>query len=193
MGSCKFVAVVIDEYLADHIVLLVRLCLKSVVREAFSLVEFGMEYGEAEEKESDVDLGRRMFGCPVLLQVLIWLGSQLSVLYGEVSGKFFAINIIKQGVLEGASRWLLFPMEEKVTDSLNLGQESHSLDANGVGEIKLEPIEKSNEPVETVDENIGVGVIFVSQVAAAAVAALHERRMAELAYVSEKAEAEETP
>ncbi|XWS58461.1 hypothetical protein CRYUN_Cryun08bG0035800 [Craigia yunnanensis] len=209
VANSPWYGVVIDEYMGDHIVLLVRLCLKAVVREAIGLVEAGMEYGEAEEKKSDVNLGRRMFECPVLLQVLLWLGSQLSVLYGEVNGKFFVINIIKQCILEGASR-LLFPIEEKVTDSLNLGQESQSLDANGVKEIKHEePIEQSNETVETVDETIGVGVIFVSQVAAA-VAALHERcfleekikhlrasqplsryqRMAEHAYVSERADAE---
>ncbi|XVF30933.1 hypothetical protein REPUB_Repub16aG0102000 [Reevesia pubescens] len=202
--------VLIDAYMGDHIVSLVRLCLKAVVREAVGLVEVGMESGEAKEKESDVNLGLRMFECPVLLQVLMWLGSQLSVLYGEVNGKFFAINMIKHCILEGASRLLLFPMEEKVTDSLNLGQESKSLNANGVKEIKLkEPVEQCSEPVEAVDETIGVGVIFVSQVAAA-VASLHERcfleekikhlqasqpllryqRLAEHAYVSERADAE---
>ncbi|KAG8472845.1 hypothetical protein CXB51_034757 [Gossypium anomalum] len=202
--------IVIDEYMGDHIVLLVRLCLKAVVREATGLVEAGMEYKEDKVKESDVSLARRMFECPVLLQVLMWLGSQLSVLYGELNGKFFAINMIKQCVLEGASRLLLFPMQEKVIDSLNLGQESQSLVTNGVEEIKLEePTEQSNEPVKTVDGSIGVGAILVSQVAAA-VAALHERcflegkikhlrasrppsryeRMAEHAYVSERADAE---
>ncbi|XP_022746661.1 U11/U12 small nuclear ribonucleoprotein 48 kDa protein [Durio zibethinus] len=210
VSNSPWYGIVIDEYMGDHIVLLVRLCLKAVVREAIGLVEVGMEYGEAEEKGSDVNLEMRMFECPVLLQVLIWLGSQLSVLYGEVNGKFFVINMIKQCILEGASRLLLFPSEEKVTVSLKLGQESQSLDANGVKEIKHEePIEQSNEPVETVDETIGVGVIFVSQVAAA-VAALHERcfleekikrlrfsqplsryeRMLEHAYVSERADAE---
>ncbi|PPS14424.1 hypothetical protein GOBAR_AA06156 [Gossypium barbadense] len=202
--------IVIDEYMGHHIVLLVRLCLKAVAREATSLVEAGMEYKEDKVKESDVNLARRMFECPVLLQVLMWLGSQLSVLYGELNGKFFAINMIKQCVLEGASRLLLFPMQEKVINSLNLGQESQSLFTNGVEEIKLEePTEQSNEPVKTVDGSIGVGTILVSQVAAA-VAALHERcflegkikhlqasrppsryeRMAEHAYVSERADAE---
>ncbi|XP_007030254.2 PREDICTED: U11/U12 small nuclear ribonucleoprotein 48 kDa protein [Theobroma cacao] len=202
--------VMIDGCMGDHIVVLVRLCLKAVVREAVGLMEVEMGYGEAKEKEWDVNLLTRMFECPILLQVLVWLGSQLSVLYGDVNGKFFAINMIKQCVLEGASLLLLFPLEEKVTDSHNLGQESQSLDANGVKEIKLEEtIEQSNEPVETVNETIGVGVIFVSQVAAA-VAALHERcfleekikhlrglqqlsryqRMAEHAYVSERADAE---
>ncbi|XP_021281789.1 U11/U12 small nuclear ribonucleoprotein 48 kDa protein [Herrania umbratica] len=202
--------VMIDGYMGDHIVVLVRLCLKAVVREAVGLMEVEMGYEESKEKEWDVNLQRRMFECPILLQVLVWLGSQLSVLYGDVNGKFFAINMIKQCVLEGASLLLLFPLEEKVTDSHNLGQESQSLDTNGVKEIKLEEtIEQSNEPVETVNETIGVGVIFVSQVAAA-VAALHEwcfleekikhlralqplsryQRMAEHAYFSERADAE---
>ncbi|KAK8651084.1 hypothetical protein V6N13_140699 [Hibiscus sabdariffa] len=171
--------IVIDEYMGHHIVLLGTLCLKAIVREAIGLVELGMEYEEAKAEKSDVNMGRRMFESPVLLQVLMWLGSQLSVLYGEVNGKFFAISMIKQYVLEGASRSLLFPMEEKVIDSLNLGQESKSLDTNAVAEIKLEePIEQSNEPIKTVEENVVVGTIFVSQVAAA-IAALHERRFIE--------------
>ncbi|GMI84620.1 hypothetical protein like AT3G04160 [Hibiscus trionum] len=171
--------IVIDEYMGHHIVLLVRLCLKAIVREAIGLVELGTEYEEAKAKKSDVNLGRRVFESPVLLQVLMWLGSQFSVLYGEMNGKFFAINMIKQCVLEGASRSLLFPMEEKVIASLNLGQESKSLDTNGAAEIKPEePIEQSNEPIKTMEENIGVGTIFVSQVAAA-IAALHERRFIE--------------
>ncbi|KAB1994797.1 hypothetical protein ES319_D13G121900v1 [Gossypium barbadense] len=116
----------------------------------------------------------------------------------------------QDSIFQGASRLLLFPMEEKVIDSLNLGQESQSLVTNGVEEIKLEePTEQSNEPVKTVDGSIGAGTILVSQVAAA-VAALHERcflegkikhlqasrppsryeRMAEHAYVSERADAE---
>ncbi|KAK8621224.1 hypothetical protein V6N13_067665 [Hibiscus sabdariffa] len=171
--------IVIDEYMGHHIVLLGTLCLKAIVREAIGLVELGMEYEEAKAEKSDVNMGRRLFESPVLHQVLMWLGSQLSVLYGEVNGKFFAISMIKQYVLEGASRSLLFPMEEKATDSLNLGQESKSLDTNGVAEIKLEePIEQSNEPIKTVEENVGVGTILVSRVAAA-IAALHERRSIE--------------
>ncbi|XVF57012.1 hypothetical protein PTKIN_Ptkin06aG0168400 [Pterospermum kingtungense] len=210
VSNSPWYGVVIDEYMGDHIVLLVRLCLKAVVREAVGLVEEGMETVEAKEKVSDVNLGRRMFECPVLHQVLIWLGSQLSILYGEMNGKFFVINMIRHCILEGASRLLLFPSEEMVTDSLKLGQESQSFDANDAKEIKHEePIEQSNEPVETGDETFGAGVIFVSQVAAA-VAALHERcfleekikhlrasqplsryqRMAEHAYVSERAGAE---
>ncbi|XVE90069.1 hypothetical protein DITRI_Ditri20bG0047400 [Diplodiscus trichospermus] len=202
--------VVIDEYMGDHIILLVKLCLKAVVREAVGLVEVRMEYEGTEEKESDVNFRRRMFECRVLLQVFIWLGSHLSVLYGEVNGKFFAINIIKECVLEGGSRSLLFPMEEQVTDSLNLGRESQCLDTNDVKAIKVEdPIELGNERVDSVDENIGVGVIYVSQVASA-VAALHERyfleqkiknlrasepcsryqRMAEHTYISERADVE---
>lgn len=212
VANSPWYGVVIDEYMGDHIVLLVRLCMKAVVRESVGLVEVVMENGEAKEKESDRNLGGRMFECPVLHQVLIWLGSQLSVLYGEVNGRFFAINMVRHCILEGASRLLLlFPSEVKVTDSHKLGQESLIMDANGgVKEIKrAEPIEQTNEPVETVDETIGVGVIFVSQVAAA-VAALHERcflegkikhlwasqplsryqRIAEHGYVSERADVE---
>ncbi|OMO87846.1 hypothetical protein COLO4_20542 [Corchorus olitorius] len=60
-----------------------------------------------------------------------------------------------------------------------MGQESQIVSANGNKEITLEePTEKSNEPIQTTNEIMGVGVIFVSQVAAA-VAALHERRFLE--------------
>ncbi|KAE8713280.1 Detected protein of unknown function [Hibiscus syriacus] len=171
--------IVIDEYMGHHIVLLVRLCLKAIVREANCLVESRMEEEEAKAKKSNVNMGHRMFESPVMLQVIMWLGSQLSVLYGEINGRFFAINMIKQCVLEGSSRSLLFPTEEKLVDSLHLGQESKSLDTNGVEGIKLqEPIVRSNEPIKTVDENIGAVEISVSQVAAA-IAALHERRFIE--------------
>ncbi|KAF9605036.1 hypothetical protein IFM89_013538 [Coptis chinensis] len=53
------------------------------------------------------------FNCPVLVEAMNWLASQLSVLYGEANGKFFAINMLKHCVLNDASSVLLFSSEKE--------------------------------------------------------------------------------
>ncbi|WCJ43702.1 U11/U12 small nuclear ribonucleoprotein 48 kDa protein [Euphorbia peplus] len=156
--------VVIDVYMRDHISVLFSLCVKAIRKEALSFL------GHRGGNEN------LSFHCPVQAQVLQWIASQLSVLYGEMNAKFFVIHVFKQCLLQVANR-VLFPLEP------SLKQTSKELDANG---NKLQDV-KLNEHFETslqykvgleVDERVDTKVILVSQVAAA-VAALHERSLLE--------------
>lgn len=195
--------VVIDVPMRDHIFLLFKLCLKAIVREAFDK--------EVKERNSDMNFRSMRFNCPVLGQILKWLASQLSVLYGEPNGKFFAINMFKQCVSNAASGPSLFLLEQKGTESSVLKEVSLDADVGNIKDMEgSEPTENGKyELTSPVDETIYSKDIFVSQVAAAA-AALHERSlleekikglrfsqprtryqiMAEHAYISKKAEEE---
>ncbi|CAK7341293.1 unnamed protein product [Dovyalis caffra] len=154
--------VVIDVYMRDHISVLFRLCLKAIRKEALSI--------------ASCEMNAKSLKCPILVQVLMWIVSQLSVLYGEVNAKCFAIHVLKQCVLEAANDVVLSPVESSVTESLRDLEASEG----EMKDVKLaEPPEGSRECkiVKAVDESDD-GVIFVSQVAAA-VAALHERSILE--------------
>ncbi|XP_065852588.1 U11/U12 small nuclear ribonucleoprotein 48 kDa protein [Euphorbia lathyris] len=164
ISSSPRYGVVIDVYMRDHISVLFSLCLKAIRKEALSFLTGG------------VDKKHLNFHCPIQGQVLQWVASQLSVLYGEMHAKCFVIHIFKQCILEVANR-VLFPLGS------NLKQTAKELDANG---NKLRDVEL-NERFETslhckvgpeVDERFDGKVIFVSQVAAS-VAALHERSLLE--------------
>ncbi|KAM6577225.1 hypothetical protein CsatB_029062 [Cannabis sativa] len=205
IASSPRYGVVIDTAMRDHIFVLCRLCFKAILKEALTLVENG---------DSEMIPGNTSFNCPVLVQVLTWLASQLSILYGQINGKLFAINIVKQCILEAASSVLIFSIEHKVKESPT-EEFHHSLDMNSNDSaenvIVEEPLERGTEEKHNsiVDESVTAGVIFVSQVVAA-VAALHERslfedkvkalrsyqpltnyqRMAEHNYVSQRADEE---
>lgn len=176
VNSPRF-GVVIDVYMRDHISVLVGLCLKAVISEALGFLEL------VKSQELERGLKSMNLKCPVLKQVLMWLASQLSVLYGQVSGKNFAIEIFKQCILESASGLLLFPLEQSLTESLDLKEGDLTLHASssGAGDVRVqEPLERNaNSGLdETVGETVHSKVIFVSHVAAA-VAALHERSLLE--------------
>ncbi|KAJ9546027.1 hypothetical protein OSB04_025734 [Centaurea solstitialis] len=153
--NSPFYGVVIDEFMRDHILLLFRVCLKAMAREAIGHM-VSISRGEPTG-------GKDCFECPVLVRVLAWLASQLAILYGEVNGKVFAINMLKQSLLIASSKSLFLSGEKKVG-------ESSGLDG---GDGKFIPFKGR-------DENDGKksGMVFVSQVAAA-VAALHERSVIE--------------
>ena len=167
--------VMIDEAMRDHIFLLCRLCLKAIQKEALD--------SSMENRDSGMTLGRVNFNCPVLVQALMWLASQLSVLYGEMGGKHFAINILKQCVLDAASDLLIFSFENDTKESSVLEEVPRSAGTSD-NEIKClevrEPLEIgiNGEPSKIVKESVAGGVIFVSHVAAA-IAALHERSLLE--------------
>ncbi|KAL3654016.1 hypothetical protein CASFOL_003697 [Castilleja foliolosa] len=137
VSSSARYGVVIDFAMRDHLVLLVRLCLKAITREAFAMRGFMIGKGK---------LTNQSFECPVLVKVMMWLASQFSILYGEVNGKFFAVDVLRECLSESASHASLFPLEQKVDGEGN----------NVKG------------------ETVGNSIIFISQVAAA-VAALHGR------------------
>ncbi|KAK7842760.1 u11/u12 small nuclear ribonucleoprotein 48 kda protein [Quercus suber] len=93
MSSPRYGSIVIDVAMRDHILLLFRLCLNTIVEEALH------NYSQQQSNEQSV---MSFFKCPVLVQALMWLASQLSILYGEMNGKLFAIHMLKQCVLEAA-------------------------------------------------------------------------------------------
>lgn len=167
--------VVIDTAMRDHIFLLCRLCLKAIIKEALNLV------GNCN---SEKILDSMNFSCPILVQALMWLASQLSILYGERNGKFFALNILKQCVLDAASGLVFFSLEKSVNETPALEEVPQSLvDSNGNG-IKGSEVQKpleirrNGEVSSVVEESFTSGVILVSQLAAA-IAALHERSLLE--------------
>ncbi|GFP95748.1 U11/U12 small nuclear ribonucleoprotein 48 kDa protein [Phtheirospermum japonicum] len=137
VSSSPRYGVVIDFAMRDHLVSLVRLCLKAIIREAFALGGFMFGNGKSTNQS---------FECPVLVKVMTWLALQFSVLYGEVNGKFFAVDVLRECLSDSASHASLFPLEQN---------------DDGEGE-------------NVRGETVGNSMIFISQVAAA-VAALHER------------------
>ncbi|XP_015074219.1 U11/U12 small nuclear ribonucleoprotein 48 kDa protein [Solanum pennellii] len=164
-NSARYYSVVLDLAMRDHVLVLFKLCLKAIVRESIDLASTFCN-GEAEESV----LSNRSFKCPVLVQVLVWLGTQLSVLYGEMNGKLFAINMLKQRICDCAFSSCMF---------------NESTDMKS-GEDNLQEPQESGEPLKRRMENgtnvsgetLSKSAIFVSQVAAA-VAALYERSMFE--------------
>ncbi|XP_058770637.1 U11/U12 small nuclear ribonucleoprotein 48 kDa protein-like [Vicia villosa] len=117
--------IVIDTSMQCHIFLLFSLCFKSILREG-----------------------------SVLKNALMWLESQVSILYG-VNGKLFVLDFVKKCILAGASFLLLFPLgNNEVDDSVASKKEMNNADC----------IQKRK--------------ITMPQVVAA-VAALHERALLE--------------
>ncbi|KAF5749202.1 U11/U12 small nuclear ribonucleoprotein 48 kDa protein isoform X1 [Tripterygium wilfordii] len=202
--------VVIDVHLRDHVYVLFRLCLKAIVKEAFSLEELVLNRVSDEQTVVGDTKRRVSLKCPILVQVLMWFASQLSVLYGEVNGRCFAINIFKQFLLEAAPQVLLIPLEETSThSSINNELCVNTIHAKDVR--FEEPVERRMgvEIGKLVGKHVDCEVIFVSQVAAAVAAVLERslleqkikgsqvsqqftryQRMAEHAYVSSKADEE---
>ncbi|CAN8269857.1 unnamed protein product [Cochlearia groenlandica] len=151
--------VIIDTYMRDHIFLLFRLSMKSVVKEAYGLIE-----ADANEQQI-VSSKSRTFDCPVLIQALSWLASQLAVLYGEGNGKFFALDMLKHCIVESASQIMLFRSERTRPESCKV-----------LGDSNYKNVEKSGGEVGgTFDSGQAISVSRV----AAAVAALYERSMLE--------------
>lgn len=169
--------VVIDVAMRDHIFFLFRLCFMAISKEALGF-QMVLENGSGIESGS----GNRSFKCPILIQVLMWLASQLSVLYGETNGKLFAINMLRQCILDAASGLLLLPSDQKQTENLIPGVGSHNLKSScsDTKIVKLKGLDQEviNNRNVTGEETVNGRVIFVSQVAAA-VAALHERFLLE--------------
>nr|GMC52064.1 U11/U12 small nuclear ribonucleoprotein 48 kDa protein [Ipomoea batatas] len=165
--------VVIDEAMSNHMVLLCKLCLKAIVSESVGLANApGKQEGDKESVSSD-----RRLECPILVRVLMWLASQLSVLYGEMNGRLFAINILRQCILDYALKSSLFS---------GLQQATLLRELNEVNKEHEEPLEsskshesrKENKGNDVEGGTLGKSMVSVSQVAAA-VAALHERSILE--------------
>ncbi|CAN1132042.1 U11/U12 small nuclear ribonucleoprotein 48 kDa protein [Linum perenne] len=157
---------VIDAYMRDHISLLVGLCLKAIRREALVLVD------------CDSNVVNLSFPCPVSVQALKWLASQLSVLYGEVNAKCFTIYIFKQCILEAAKEALLFCLSpgskesSKDLDENKTGTKNYKAEGTTFEECREHEEDKKDEGNAETD---GVVVYQVE----AAVAALQERSLLE--------------
>lgn len=170
---------IIDCSMRDHVVLLVKLCLKVIVEEAHELAGFTRSSnGElVEMKNVLLDLGNRSFECPVLVKVMVWLALQLSVLYGEVNGKYFAVDMLKECISDSAFRASLFPLEGKddeLSDGENAGQ---NVDEQVQSVVSInDPEQDGRQSIES--KTVGNAMIFISEVAAA-VAAVHERCLIE--------------
>ncbi|KAF8017635.1 hypothetical protein BT93_H2739 [Corymbia citriodora subsp. variegata] len=165
-NSLRF-GVIVDVAMGDHIVMLCTLCLKAIAREGVSLLK------TRDSKGNKGSSGE--FKCPNLIQVMMWLASRLSVLYGEVNAKLFAIDMLKKCLLDAASH-LLLDYSEQEDEASDKNESNHERDAGGIKkqlDIEVDGVDG------TVVGNINKKVIFVSQVAAA-IAALHERFLLEV-------------
>lgn len=116
--------IVLDTSMQLHIFLLFSLCFKSILREA-----------------------------SVLKNALMWLESQVSILYG-VNGKLFVLDFVKKCILAGASILLLFPLGNEVADSVASKKERNNTDCIQERKVSMPQV-------------------------VAAVAALHERALLE--------------
>lgn len=162
--------VVIDVPMRDHMLVLFRLCLKAMVREA------AQSYGTLSNRNADyggqLNPKSLTFKCPVLVEVLKWLSLQLSILYGETNAKSFAIAMLKHSLPKGASHASLFPLEMD-TDHISANEEEAKF-------FRGQPSGKSveNEGDMRAGERLFSRSTFVYQIAAA-IAALHERSLLE--------------
>lgn len=164
--------VIIDTYMRDHIFLLFRLSLKAVVKEACG---FMMESDDNAVGEQQImSCKSRTFECAVLVRVLSWLASQLAVLYGEGNGKFFALDMFKQCIVESASQIVLFQSEKTRPKSSGVLRDLDNANVSN----KMEKLSENNSGGEVGKTLDSAQVISVSRVAAA-VAALYERSLLE--------------
>ncbi|KAL0302971.1 UNVERIFIED_CONTAM: U11/U12 small nuclear ribonucleoprotein [Sesamum radiatum] len=170
--------VIIDFAMRDHVVLLVRLCLKLIVREAFGLA--GVTFSDEElklEGNALSGLSNRNFECPTLVKVVMWLASQFRILYGEVNGKFFAVDVLKECITESALHASLFPLERKDAESNDFQKVDGEVEEPVQSIALIDGISRDEEE-NIKDVTVGNSTILISQVAAA-VAALHERSLIE--------------
>uniref|UniRef100_A0A7N2R7U6 CHHC U11-48K-type domain-containing protein n=1 Tax=Quercus lobata TaxID=97700 RepID=A0A7N2R7U6_QUELO len=117
MSSLRYGSIVIDVAMRDHILLLFRLCLNTIVTEALH------NYSQQQQQKSNEQSVMSIFKCPVLVQALMWLASQLSILYGEMNGKLFAIHMLKQCVLEAAQLGLFITTQTQTQSHAGRGDE----------------------------------------------------------------------
>ncbi|PIA29910.1 hypothetical protein AQUCO_05800175v1 [Aquilegia coerulea] len=185
ISNSHYYGVVIDLPMRDHIIVLWRLCLKATLLEARRSMELRLN------GNGGVCLSSLSFNCPVLVEAMTWLASQLSVLYGEPNGRFFSINMLKHCILNAASSLSLFTSEKNKNERRFTRRGFEKSDAN-VSELssevsgdKLIANVKVEEPTQEFGradsfcaQNTSYGLVFVSQVAAA-IAALRERSLLE--------------
>ncbi|OEL16754.1 hypothetical protein BAE44_0022226 [Dichanthelium oligosanthes] len=154
LGNSPRYGVKIDVAEADHIWVLLWLCLKGAAAEAGCSLE-GMQNGDVNEGIG-FDPRAMRFECPRLVEGVSWLGAQLGALYGESNGRLFALAAVKVAVLQMA-----YCLAVGVGDGV-AGGEGEVGAGGGAGEKESDAGDLVASPV------------FLSQVAAAIVA-LYER------------------
>ncbi|KAL8159187.1 hypothetical protein V2J09_000724 [Rumex salicifolius] len=162
--------VVIDSPMRDHLFALFRFCVKAIVREARRSYEPFLK--ENLDNTGHLNPETLSFSCPSLVEVLSWLATQLSVLYGEANAKLFTIGVLKQLLQNAASISLVYPLGAIV---------DHEQSSSLAGNLEADQlIGKVSE--KKVDCVMSGGIVsrpfFIYQVAIA-IAALHERSLFE--------------
>lgn len=128
MSSPRYSSIVIDVAMRDHILLLFRLCLSPIVKEA--LHNYSQQ--QQQQQQSNEQSVMSFFKCPVLVQALMWLASQLSILYGEMNGKLFAIHMLKQCVLEAAQLGLFITTTTQTQSHAHAGRGDEAISVSQV-------------------------------------------------------------
>ncbi|XP_006653289.3 U11/U12 small nuclear ribonucleoprotein 48 kDa protein [Oryza brachyantha] len=146
--------VAIDAATRDHVWVLVRLCLKAAASEACCSLERSMN---GVVGGSGFDPMAVRFECPRLVEGVSWLGAQLAILYGEGSGRSFAIAAVREAILQVGSC-----LAVGVGDAVDSGSggEAGASGGSGVQGSDSGNVEKHSVPVAQV---------------AAAIVALYER------------------
>ncbi|CAO2832004.1 unnamed protein product [Amaranthus hypochondriacus] len=162
-NSSRF-GVVIDVSMRDHMSVLFRLCLKAMVREAAHSHQSVFE-SEMDDNGPKLDRKASIFKCPVTVEALRWLVSQLAILYGQVNAKSLVLAMLRQLLYDAASNASFFPLHKKLEQTSATEQETS-------GEAT------KNERNDRTDKRIFSNSVFVYQIAAA-IAALHERSLLE--------------
>ncbi|XP_021742688.1 U11/U12 small nuclear ribonucleoprotein 48 kDa protein-like [Chenopodium quinoa] len=162
--------VVIDVAMRDHMSVLFRLCLNAIRREAAH--SYGALKSDVGDNGKRLDVKSLRFKCPVTVEVLRWLASQLSILYGETNAKSYVIVMLRHLLLNAASQASLFPLDRKMEHGPAIEQEKNIIMGQSAGEVG------KNEGNDTTDERMFSRSIFVYQIAAA-IAALRERALLE--------------
>ncbi|KAJ3675753.1 hypothetical protein LUZ60_004795 [Juncus effusus] len=91
INSPKY-GIIIDVTMRDYIYLLLKLCLKAVIKEANNSLEIFLK------KDGVFNPKFLSFQCPNLVKSFHWLSNQLSILYGEINARLFALNMIKEAI-----------------------------------------------------------------------------------------------
>ncbi|XP_074311690.1 U11/U12 small nuclear ribonucleoprotein 48 kDa protein isoform X1 [Silene latifolia] len=163
--------VVIDAPMRDHLCVLFRLCLKAMVREATCSYESLLK-SRIDDDSRNFNPRSSSFKCPVLVEVLRWLTSQLSILYGEMNSRSLVIALLRHLLSKAASNASLFPLDRKLDKAYGNDE------TTDIPRVQSSVKVTENEGNDTTYETIFSRPIFVYQIAAA-IAALHERSLLE--------------
>ncbi|KAL9259967.1 U11/U12 small nuclear ribonucleoprotein 48 kDa protein-like protein [Drosera capensis] len=158
-NSSRF-GIVIDVAMRDHIFVLFRLCLKAAKREAARFSELMLRANADSCSNGTSVKGDACVKCPVLLDAFRWLASQLSILYSLGCAKSLIIDMLKNLLLDVASKLSLWPVDQSLVDA----------SASKLERVQLDAISITDHKAKADEDNDHVG---------AAIASLYERSLLE--------------